>query len=116
MNYVAFFGILIPFQICFIVTCVAIVRRKTIPDQPAPWLQLLWKVLLLSLVVNALAIFPVVAYAALVLWLVVLKRLSGLDVLGTVLFSSTLGVINFAATILLARYFQVSLAGQQMGG
>jgi hypothetical protein len=112
MNYVGFFAALIPFQVCLVVTSVWLVRRKTLPNERMSWLQLLGRIFVLMFFVDLVSILPVVGVASVVIWLVALKRLSGLDVLSTALFGASLGAVCFAATIILAKYFQVAV-GQQ---
>jgi len=99
-----------------VATALYVVRRRTMPDRPRSWWRLLVQVLLLMVVTDLVSILPVVGIAAIIIWLVGMKRLSGLDVLSTVLLSCTLGVFCFAAMLVLAQYFQVPVGGPHPGG
>jgi hypothetical protein len=112
MNYVAFFGILIPFELLLLLATLHWIRRRTFGKEAGSWLRLSGRVLLLLLVVNVLSLVPSIGLVAIIVWLVGLKRLSGLDVLSTVLYSFTLGVVCFVAMMVLAAHFQVPLAGR----
>ncbi len=115
MHYVAFFGILVPFQLFVVVVPLLLIRRRTQGAEAGSWLVLTRNVFLLMVIVNVLSLLPVVGLAAIVIWVVALKRLSGLDVLNTLLLAFILGWINFAAMLALAYFLEVSLGGQQVG-
>jgi hypothetical protein len=66
----------------------------------------------LMLIVNMISLLPGIGLAAVVVWLVGLKRLSGLDVISTFILSFSLGVVCFAVMILVARYLQIPLVDQ----
>jgi hypothetical protein len=109
MKYVLFFAIIIPFQLLLVVSALRLIRRRRPETKTESWLGLTANVFALMLAVNIVALIPQIALAAIVIWLVGLMRLSGLDVLSTFILSFTLGIINFAGMIVLARYLEISL-------
>jgi len=111
MKYVAFFGIVIPFQLLLVVSVLRVIRRRRPGGETDSWLLLTGKVFLLMLAADIVGIIPGIGLAAVVIWLVGLMRLSGLDVLSTFIVSFTLGVVNFAAMVILARYLEISFLG-----
>jgi hypothetical protein len=110
MKYVAFFAIILPFQLLLVVSALRVTRRRRPGGETDSWLRLTGKVFLLMLAVNVIVLIPYIELAALVVWLVGMMRLSGLDVLSTYILSFVLGVINFAGMVVLARYLGISFA------
>jgi hypothetical protein len=107
MKYVAFIAIIIPLQLLLIVVAVRFVSRRRLGAEADGWVTLTGKVFGLLLIVNVVALLPGIGVAAAVIWLVGLKRLSGLDVLSTFILAFTLGVVSLAGMVLLARYLEV---------
>lgn len=116
MNYVAFLATVMPLNFLILVSALYLVRRRTYGDEAGSLLTLSAKVLVLTVIVNLISIVPIIGLAGVIFWIIALKRLSGLDVLSTVLFSFTLGFLCFAISLMLARYFQVPLVQQSLGG
>src|SRR5262245_19895606 len=115
MNYLAFLGIILPFQLLLVTAVLYYVRGKTYGSAAGGWLPLLRDVLLLMLAANVISLLPVVGVLAVIVWLVALNRLSGLDVIPTFILSFGLGVVVFAAMVLVARYLELPLGGHQFG-
>lgn len=111
MKYVVFFAVVTSFELLLLVSALRLIRRNRTEDKAESLPRLTGKVFLLMLAVNAIAIVPVVQMAAVVIWLVGLKRLSGLDLLSTFILSFTIGVVDFAVMLLLARYLELSFFG-----
>src|SRR5258708_1097406 len=111
MKYVAFFAIVISFQLLLLVSVLRIIRRRRAGGDSESLLRLTSKVFLLMLAVNIIGIIPGIGLASLVIWLVGLVRLSGLDVLSAFLLSFTTGVVSFAVMVVLARYLELSFLG-----
>jgi hypothetical protein len=85
-----------------------VIRRRRPGGETDSWLRLTGKVFLLMLAVNVVAIIPGIGVAAVIVWLVGLKRLSGFDVLSAFMLSFALGLVNFAAMAVLARHLEIS--------
>ena len=89
--------------------------RRWIRIEPAwSWPKTLAAFFLLGLVVTGVGLVPVIGrFAALIVSLVGLKRLSGLDVLSTFILSSCVGVSVFVVAAVISNQLQVDLLGLQ---
>ena len=104
--------LLLAVQILLGGTAVFLIRRWKRVEPAWPWAKSLGAVFLLGLVVTGVGLVPVVGrFAAVIVSLVGLKRLSGLDVLSTFILSFCMGVSLFAVTAVLSRQLQVDLLG-----
>jgi hypothetical protein len=93
-------------------TAVFLVRRRKRIDPAWSWTKTLGAFFLLGLLVTGVGLVPVIGrFAAVILSLVGLKRLTGLDVLSTFILSFCLGVSVFVVATMLSRQLQVDLLG-----
>jgi hypothetical protein len=93
-------------------TVVFIIRRRR-GIQPAwSWLKTLGAFLLLSLVVSGVGLVPVAGrFAAVIVSLIGLKRISGLDLLSTFILSFFMGLSVFVIAAVISQQLQVDLLG-----
>jgi hypothetical protein len=93
-------------------TVVFLVRRRKRIEPAWSWPKTLGAFFLLGLLVGGVGMVPVVGrFAAVVVSLVGLKRISGLDVLGTFILSFCMGILVFAAAAVISSQLQVDLLG-----
>jgi hypothetical protein len=93
-------------------TAVFVVRRRKRIAPVWSWLKTLRAVFLLMLLVIGVSLVPVVGpFAAMIVSLIGLKRLSGLDILSAFILSFCLGVLIFAVATVLSRQLQIDLLG-----
>ena len=111
MKYVAFIAIVVPLQVLVLGAVLRFIRRRRPGGDPDSFRLLIAKVFVLILVVNIVTLVPLIGIAAVVIWLVGLKRMSGLDVLSTFILSFTLGVVSLVGMVFLARYLNVPFLG-----
>jgi hypothetical protein len=104
--------LLLAVQILFGGTAVFLVRRWKRIDPAWSWAKTVGAIVLLGLLASGVSLVPVVGrFAAVIVSLIGLKRLSGLDVLSTFILSFCLGVAVFIVAALLSRQLQVDLLG-----
>src|SRR5262245_31654253 len=101
-------------QILFGGTVVFLVRRWERIEPAWTWPKALGAFFLLGLAVTAVGLVPVLGrLVAVIVALVGLKRISGLDVLSTVLLSFCMGISVFAVAVVIGSQLQVDLLGLQ---
>jgi len=109
-RYLLGFALLLVFQILLGGTVVYLVRRWKSGQSVWSWTYTLWVYFLLGLLVTAVAFVPLVGrFAAVIVSLVGLKRLSGLDVLTTFILSFFVGMSVIAMSYVLSHQLQVDL-------
>jgi hypothetical protein len=97
-------------EILFVSTVVFLVRRSRRVEPAWSWPKTLGVFFLLGLLVAAVGILPVIGgFAAVVLSLVGLKRISGLDVLSTFILSFCLGISILLVAYVLSKQLGVEL-------
>src|SRR5262245_36754960 len=107
-------GVLVMLAVQLLVgsTAVFVVRRWKRIAPVWSWLKPLRAVFLLMLLVTGVGLVPVVGpFAAMIVSLVGLKRLSGLDILSAFILSFCLGILMFAVATVLSRQLQIDLLG-----
>jgi hypothetical protein len=107
MHYLIFVGIVLPVQLLLVTFCLVFIRRKTFPREGREGFQLLAKVFLLMLIVNIISLVPGIGLIAVIIWLVGLKRLSGLDVIPTFILSFCLGIVVFVLMLAVAKLLEL---------
>jgi hypothetical protein len=104
--------LLLTIQVLLGGTVVFLVRRW---NQVAPvwsWPRAIRSFALLALLVTVLSLIPTIGrYAAVVVSLVGLKRMSGLDVIPTFILSFCMGILVFAISAVISDQLQVDLLG-----
>ena len=104
--------LLLAVQILLGGTVVFLVRRWKRIDPAWSWAKTVGAFFILGLLVTGVGFVPVIGrFAAVVVSLIGLKRLSGLDVLSTFILSFCLGVSVFVVASMLSRQLQVDLLG-----
>jgi hypothetical protein len=93
-------------------TMVFLARRWKQSVPAWSWIKTLGAFSLLGLLVTGIGLLPVIGrFAAVIVSLVGLKRLSGLDILSTLILSFCLGVSMFVLASVLSSQLQVDLLG-----
>jgi hypothetical protein len=104
--------LLLAIQVLLGGTVVFFVRRRKRVEPVWSWPRTLGAFALLGLIVTAFSIVPVVGpFAAAVVSLVGLKRMSGLDILSTFILSFCMGILVFAISGVIGAQLQVDLLG-----
>jgi hypothetical protein len=104
--------LLLAVQILLGSTVVFLVRRWKRIEPVWSWPQTLGAFFLLGLVVTGVGLVPAIGrFAAVIVSLVGLKRISGLDVLSTFILSFCMGILVFAAAVVISNQMQVDLLG-----
>lgn len=104
--------ILLVVQILLVGTVVFLIRRWKQIEPAWSWPKSLGAVFVLGLVVTGCGLLPVIGrFAALIVSLVGLKRISGLDVLSTFILSFCVGLSIFVFAMVLSNQLQVDLLG-----
>jgi hypothetical protein len=112
VRYCTFFATIIPAHLLLLVIALRLFGKRWEGGGARAWLKLTGNVFLLTLVVDVIGLVPGIGgFVASVLWLVALKRLSGLDVLSTFMLSFTLGVVGYVGAVVLARHLQLPFLG-----
>jgi hypothetical protein len=102
--------LLIAVEILFSGTVVFLVRRWRRIEPAWSWPRTLGAFFLLGLVVTGAGLIPMIGrFAAVIVSLVGLKRISGLDVLSTFILSFCMGIAVFAAVAVISNQLQVDL-------
>lgn len=97
-------------QILFVSTVVFLVRRSKRIEPAWSWPKTLGAFFLLGLLVGAVDFLPVIGgFAAAVVSLIGLKRISGLDVLSTFILSFCLGISVLLVAYVLSKQLGVEL-------
>jgi hypothetical protein len=100
--------LLLAVQIVLGGTAVFLLRRRKHIHPAWSWAKTLWAFFLLGLLVSGVGLVPGIGrFAAVVVSLVGLKRLSGLDVLSTFILSFCMGVAVLVVGTVLSRQLQV---------
>ena len=104
--------LLLAVQILLGGTVVFLVRRWKRIEPAWSWPKTLGAFFLLALVVTGVGLAPVIGrFAAIIVSLVGLKRLSGLDVISTFILSFCVGVLVFIVAAVISNQLQVDLLG-----
>jgi hypothetical protein len=104
--------ILVAIQVILGGTVVYLIRRRKQVEPTWSWPRSIGAVSLLGLLVAAVGLVPVVGrYAAVIVSLIGLKRMSGLDILSTFILSFFMGILVFALSAVISTQFQVDLLG-----
>jgi len=115
MRYAIFFAIMLPIEFLTLLTVLLLVRRFSRRPQPETGGRLSVRVLLLMLLTSVLSLLPFGMIVGPIVYLVILKRLSGLDVLSTVMLSYCVGIPLFALSIYVGRVLQLGEGGAFSG-
>ena len=101
---------LLAIQVVLISTVVYAIRRRKRVDPPWSWLRTVRAFCIATLIVAAVSLLPLVGrYAALVVWLISLKRMSGMDIPSTFIVAFLMGIAIFAISAMLSMQLQVDL-------
>jgi hypothetical protein len=104
--------LLLAVQILLGGTVVFLVRRWKRIEPAWPWLKTLGAFFLLVLLATGVGFLPVIGrFAAVIVSLVGLKRISGLDVLSTFILSFCIGISVLAVAAVISSQLQVDLLG-----
>ena len=91
-------------------TVVYLIRKRKRIEPAWSWPKSLGAFLLLGLLVTGVGLVPVVGrFAALVVSLIGLKRISGLDVVSTFILSFCMGILIFVVAAVIGSQLQVDL-------
>jgi hypothetical protein len=99
VKYVLFFAIVWPAQFLALTALLLLVCRYKRPEAFRERRGLPLRVFLLMIIVSVLNVLPFGLFVGEVVYLVALKRLSGLDVLSTVMLAFCIGIPLIALTI-----------------
>jgi hypothetical protein len=93
-------------------TVVFLVRRRNRVEPAWSWPRAIGYFALLALLVTGVSLMPAVGrYAAVVVSLVGLKRMSGLEVVPTFILSFCMGILVFAISAVIGDQLQIDLLG-----
>ena len=115
MRALAFYMSVVVLDLIVTIVVLLVLRRIRGTGNRDRWPLLALKVLALLAAANAILMIPYVRPAALIVWIVGLKKISGLEVLDAVFFVFMTGILCLAGTIVLARWLEMPLGVPEYG-